>query len=104
MIHLLDLWKRSVRLTEERLNHLETDHPEMKDQSQRIAETLLQPDEIRRSNSDQQVELFYRLYPQTPVTTKFLCVVVKVLPADNFIITAFYTDAIKKGVLLWEKK
>lgn len=104
MVYLLDLWKRDIRLTQERLNHLEADHPEMNDQAERIAETLLAPDEVRQSKSDQQVELFYRLYPQTPVTTKFLCVVVKASPSDHFIITAYYTDTIKKGVVLWEKK
>ena len=103
MSYLIDLWKRSVRLTDERLSHLESDHPEMKAQLPRITETLSAPDEVKRSNSDQQVELFYKLYAQTPVTTKFLCVVVKVLPGDNFIITAYYTDTIKKGELLWKK-
>jgi hypothetical protein len=39
----------------------------------------------------------------TAVTSKFLCTVVKVLPDDNFIITAYYTDTIKQGEGLWEK-
>lgn len=104
MVYLVDLWKRDIRLTDERLNHLETDHPEMNDQAERIAETLLAPDEVRQSKSDQQVELFYKLYAKTPVTTKFLCVVVKASSSDHFIITAYYTDSIKKGVILWEKK
>jgi hypothetical protein len=49
------------------------------------------------------VELFYKWYLATPVTTKFLCVVVKVLPDDHFIITSYYTDAVKGGEVLWEK-
>lgn len=76
----------------------------MKEQKSRIAETLREPDQVRQSRSDQQVELFYKLYPQTPVTTKYLCVVVKALPSDHFIITAYYTDTVKKGEILWEKK
>lgn len=83
---------------------MEADHPEMKEQKSRIAETLREPDQVRRSRSDQRVELFYKLYPQTPVTTKYLCVVVKALPGDYFIITAYYTDTVKKGEILWEKK
>ena len=54
--------------------------------------------------TDANVELIYKLYTSTPVTRKFLCIVVKVLPEDNFIITAYYTDTVKKGVSLWEKK
>jgi hypothetical protein len=69
----------------------------------RIAKTLASPDKIVRSRTDATVELFYRHYPSTVVTSKFLCVVVKVLPDDNFIITAYYTDTIKQGERLWEK-
>ena len=68
-----------------------------------IAATLVNPDTIVRSRTDTTVELFYRHYPSTVVTSKFLCTVVKVLPDDNFIITAYYTDTIKRGERLWEK-
>lgn len=54
--------------------------------------------------SDVQVQLFYRFYLITPVTKKYMCVVVKVLVDDAFIITAYFTDTIKKGETLWEKK
>jgi hypothetical protein len=32
---------------------------------------------------------------------KFLCVVVKTLEADAFVVTAYLTDRIKKEVQLW---
>jgi hypothetical protein len=104
MLYLQDLRNRSIRLTDERVNHLEADHPEMASQTPRIAETLAAPDRIVRSRTDSTVELFYRWYPSTPVTTKFLCVVVKILPDDHFIIMSYYTDAVKRGEVLWEKK
>jgi len=40
----------------------------------------------------------------TPVTEKYLCVVVKILVSDLFIITAYFTDTIKRGKIVWEKK
>ncbi len=101
---LKDVRNRSIRLTEERRLHLETEHPEMTGQIHRIAETLANPDKLIRSRTDATVELFYRHYQSTPVTSKFLCIVVKALPGDHFIITAYYTDAMKKGEALWEKK
>ena len=104
MVYFRDPHNRLIRLTNERLAHLESDHPEMQGQTPRISETLAEPDRIVRSSTDGQVELFYKLYSSTPVTTKFLCVVVKSLPDDNFIITSYYTDTVKKGDLLWEKK
>jgi hypothetical protein len=76
----------------------------MVDQVLRVAETLATPDTIVRSRTDARVELFYKHYPSTPVTDKFLCTVVKVLPEDLFIITAYYTDTVKRGAVLWEKK
>jgi hypothetical protein len=76
----------------------------MKGQASRIAETLADPDRVIRSATDSAAELFYKLYPSTPVATKFLCIVVRVLPNDNFIITSYYTDTVRKGVALWEKK
>jgi hypothetical protein len=103
MLHLQDIRSRAIRLTDERLQHLETDHPEMAGQIARIAETLAAPDRIVRSRTDATVELFYKWYTSTPVTAKFLCVVVKAIPDDPFMITAYHTDAIKRGEVLWEK-
>lgn len=91
-------------MTDERPQHLETDHPEMVGQTPRIAETLADPDRIVRSRTDATVELFYRWYASTLVTAKFLWVVVKALPDDPCMITAYHTDAVNRGEVLWEKK
>jgi hypothetical protein len=98
-----DIHNRVIRLTAERQEHLQTAHPEMTEAVPRLAETLASPDKTVRSRTDATVELFYRHYPSTVVTSKFLCTVVKALPDDNFIITAYYTDTIKQGESLWEK-
>jgi len=103
MLNLSDKNNRQIRLTDERQQHIEGCHPEMSEQLNRIKETLQEPDKIVRSRTDSEAELFYRFYPVTPVTRKYLCVVVKVLPEDAFVITAYYTDAMKKGEVLWEK-
>ena len=100
---LRDLYNRSIRLTEERQAHIQTAHPEMTDPASRLAETLAEPDRIMRSLHDEAVELFYKHYPSTPVTSKFLCVVLKVRPDGCFVITAYYTDTIKRGERLWDK-
>lgn len=99
-----DVHNQSIRLDEERRFHLETEHPEMTGQLDRIAETLANPDKVIRSRTDATVELFYRHYQSTPVTSKYLCTVVKVLSDDHFIITTYFTDAMKRGEVLWEKK
>jgi len=104
MLWFEDVNKRQARLTDERQEHIESDHPEMSNQIAKVRETLLNPDIIIRSKTDTEAELFYRDYNITPVTKKYLCVVVKSILEDLFIITAYFTDSIKRGERLWEKK
>jgi hypothetical protein len=101
---LKDIHNRQIRLTNERQEHIKVEHPEMSEQIEKISETLLNPDRIIRSRTDLNVEMFYRYYDITPVTKKYLCVLVKVLADDLFIITGYFTDTIKRGEILWEKK
>lgn len=93
---------RPVRFTGERLDHLVDSHPEMRGQLDRIAQTLEAPQRIVRSRTDPEVALFYREYDETPVTRKFLCAVVKGID-DRFLVTAYFTDSVKRGEVLWEK-
>jgi hypothetical protein len=101
---LRDFYDREIRFSMERQQHIERDHPEMIAQHEKIKETLLSPYQIMQSRTDDAVELFYRDYQNTPVTRKYLCVVVKISPDDAFIITAFFTDTVKKGQTLWRSR
>ncbi len=89
-----------IRLTDERLTHI-LDHPEMANMETEIGETLLRPEHVAQSRSDEEVRLYYRFYPETRVGGKFLCVVVKFREEDAFVITAYLTDKIKEGEILW---
>jgi len=99
-----DYKNRYIRFTEERIMHMEKSHPEMLNQIEKIKETLSSPDCTIESKTDPNVELFYKFYTSTPVNAKYLCVVVKIKDDDIFIITAYFTVTIKKGILLWKKK
>jgi hypothetical protein len=102
---LLDtIFNYRVRLTYERLNHIESSHPEMSKELEKIKTTLINPDIIVKSKIDDSVILFYKKFALTVVGDKFICVVVKNLNRDIFIITAYFTDTIKKGEVLWQKK
>ena len=95
-----DFFGLSIRLTDERFAHL-LEHPEMHGMETRIAETLSRPSCVIQSVSDEQARLYYRYYLGTPVGDKFLCVVVKVIESDAFVVTAYLTDKPKRGVVLW---
>lgn len=89
-----------VRLTEERMAHI-LEHPEMKEMGAEIERVLAVPQIVRRSRTDDAVQLFYAFYPQTLVGAKWLCVVVKYTGSDAFVITAYLTDKPKLGESLW---
>jgi len=97
-----DCFGHAVRLTDERLEHI-LEHPEMRGLNAEIERVLIQPQMVIRSRSDHGVRLFYEFYAQTIVGGKWLCVVVKYLPEDAFVITAYLTDQLKGGETLWPK-
>ena len=66
-----------------------------------IPNTLRWPDRVVRSSSDPEAHLYYRYYEATAVGSKYVCVVVKALDIDAFVVTAYLTDAVKPGEILW---
>ena len=93
----------AIRLTDERLTHI-LEHPEMKEMAKAIEETLLRPERVVESFSDAQARLYYRFYFGTLVGDKYVCVVVKVSNDYAFVLTAYLTDRIKRGVTIWPKE
>ena len=69
-----------------------------------IEHVLSYPAEVRRSRSDDSVQLFYEFYAKTRVGGKWLCVVVKYGSDDGFVVTAYLTDQLKEGTIIWPKK
>ncbi len=95
-----DCFGHAVRLTDERMAHI-LEHPEMSGMGAEIERVLTEPQTVRRSRSDAAVCLFYEFYTETIVGGKWLCVVVKHLHEDAFVVTAYLTDKPKAGETLW---
>jgi len=93
---------RTIRLTPERLAHI-LEHPEMAGLEQALEETVVAPQQVVQSRNDPQVKLYYRHYLGTRVGDKYLCIVVKETDEDSFVITAYLTDRINRGTLLWPR-
>lgn len=93
---------RNVRLTQERRGHI-LEHPEMREWVEKIPEVLALPELVVRSKFDLESELFYVWKTRTRVGPKYLCVVVVAKPNDAFVLTAYLTNAVKKGEILWPK-
>lgn len=99
----LDYRGNRVRLTEDRRAHI-LEHPEMRGMETRIVEVLATPERVVESLSDRQARLYYRHCIGTRIGNKYLCVVVKVLDNDAFVVTAYLTDKVKKGRQLWPRE
>ena len=98
----IDIFGNKVRLTEERWQHI-IEREELIEQEKKIEETLAFPESIKRSNYDNEVYLYYKFFPITPVTSKYLVVIAKVTDVDAFILSSFFTDKIKTGETLWQQ-
>ncbi|HEV2177131.1 MAG TPA: hypothetical protein VGW33_08015 [Terriglobia bacterium] len=103
MHFLTDFEGRPIRLTDERWRHI-CEHPEMGDMRDSLDETLRLPDVVVESVGDPDAWLYYRFYHRTLVGGKYLGVVVKFPKADAFVVTAYVTDRVKKGNVLWPRE
>ena len=74
-------------------------HPVMAGRDNDVKDALQRPSEIRQSRSDFDVYLFYK--PER--IGRWVCAVAKQLNGNGFLITAYPTDAIKEGELIWPK-
>ncbi len=99
---ITDVFGNNIRLTEERLNHILL-HPEMQNMTHLIEQALVAPLLVKKSNTDKTVYLYYEYCLNTQVGDKWLCVVVKHLENDAFVVTAYLTDKPKTGEIAWQK-
>ena len=73
-------------------------HEAMSGREHEVIDALQNPDEVRISQRDSEVFLFYPA--QRP--GRWICVLARRLDGDEgFMITAYPTDAIKEGDLAW---
>jgi hypothetical protein len=73
-------------------------HPELENRLSDVKQTLERPTEIRKSKRDEFIFLHYSERLQY-----WLCVVTKQSGLDGFIVTAYITDRIKEGEIVWPK-
>ncbi len=88
-----------VRITEEYWEFLITvKHPPMRGREEDVKTVLQGAEEVRVSKVDSKVYLYYKKFDK-----RFLCVVVRHLNGEGFIISAYPTDAMKEGTVKWKK-
>ena len=103
MSSLRDYRGVNIRLSDERLAHMLDVHPEIAANEHFIAETVGAPEIVVQSRSDARARLYYRGYRLDDLGEKRLCVLV-LMADDPFVLTAYFTDRIKKGEILWRRE
>ena len=103
MASIIDRQGQTIRLTEERWQHI-SEHLEMTGMRSAVEDTLRSPEVVVQSLSDPRARLYHRYYQQTMVGGKYVCVVVAGTHDDSFVVTAYLTDHVKKGKALWRKE
>lgn len=88
-----------VRTSEKYWQKLLIKHPDIAELESEVTQALTNPDEIRQSSRDSNIVLFYF----TLKAKRWVVAVARRLNGDGFLITAYQTDAIKEGELIWRK-
>jgi hypothetical protein len=102
---ITDFEGQLIRLTARQWSHILQSRSFMVGMQSAIQGTLESPEEVRKDRDDpDSVRLYYRRYTNTPAGDKLVCVVVKFLENDAFILTAFPTSRIRRGELIWAKE
>lgn len=95
-----------VRTSEEYWQKLLIKHPDIAELESEVTQALTNPDEICQSSRDSNIILFYFtliLFYFTLKAKRWVVAVARRLNGDGFLITAYQTDAIKEGELIWRK-
>ena len=90
--------KKTVRITKQYWNYLvSVKHRVMANKEAIVQEVLSEPDTVRKSKIDENVFLYYKL------KDKLYCVIVKHEDEAGFLITAYPTDKVKEGEIIWTR-
>ncbi len=100
LMELIDRSGRRIKLTEESWKHIAGTHPEIKDMLKDLKGAVEDPELIKRSIYNENVVLLYRYYEHI-YEGKYMCVVVGL--DEESIVTAYITDRIKKGEVIWKR-
>ncbi len=104
MRHILDYRGVAIRLTDERLDHMVTNHPDVAQHVSEIDLVLRDPEIVVQSIDDAAAHLYYRATESPDFDEVQMCVVAVVLSPSPFVLTAYFTDRVKQGREIWRRR
>jgi phage pi2 protein 07 len=72
-------------------------HRVMENKEEIVKSVLSEPDSIRKNKIDENIFLYYNLQD------KLYCIIVRHDGMEGFLITAYPTDKVKEGEVIWTK-
>lgn len=100
--HLIGHDERKIRFPNTQMRHIAYFHPEVLIDESKIELAASEPELVARGATE-DTRIYYRFFANTPVTEKYLAVVIKILDGEGFIVTAYFTDKMKRGKVIWRK-
>lgn len=95
---LINYLKEEYYLSADQQDHINQRHPEAT--TELISICLLNPLEIRKSSSNKIAHLYYIIKNKQ----RFFCVILKICEDGNYISTAYTTNKIKHGDIIFKKE
>lgn len=89
----------TIRTSESYWQRLIIKHPDIENLEELVKQTLASPDQVRCSSRDPGVLLFYLARNEK----RWVVAVARRLNGNGFLITAYQTDAIKEGEIIWHR-
>jgi len=103
MVELLIAYDgRRSRLPNTQRLHMAYFHPEVLVDEDKIELTVTEPELVAKGATEDTI-VCYRFFIDTPVSGKYLAVVVKLQDGEGFIVTAYFTDGVKRGNIIWRR-
>lgn len=100
--HLIGHNGRRIRLPNTQRIHIAYFHPEVLVDETNITLTVSEPEIVARGATE-DTRVCYRFFTDTPVTAKYLAVVIKLLNSEGFILTAYFTEKVRRAKVVWRR-
>ena len=100
--HLIGHDGRKIRFPDTQMLHIAYFHPEVLIDQSKIELAVREPGLVA-GGATEDTRICYRFFANTPVTEKYLAVVIRILDGEGFIVTAYFTDKMKRDKVIWRR-
>lgn len=94
LFEITDKSGRKVHLSEKQWAHIRKKHPEVEDFDM-LREGIEKFDKVTNYGYDSSVHYFYKYFKHKQLPNRYLCIAIKYLNGEGYVITAYFDKGIK---------